>query len=179
MSDVETALAEVGWDEAASISDENLDPVEKEPGTKLSARSETVGFPSTLPIELALKVAPEDQILEAYGMQRFEYEMLLENTAFIAAYKNALEMVQQEGASFRLKALLQAEELLATSWGMIHESDTPASVRADLIKSTVRWAGLEPKKNAGDDGSGAAQGLQININLDGSGQARVVNGSDS
>lgn len=173
MSDVETMLAEIGEDEG------NLDPVERPSGQVLSAQSKDVGFPATLPIELALKVAPEDQILEAYKIERFEYEMLLENAAFVAAYKNALEMVQQEGASFKLKARLQAEELLTTSWSMIHESATPASVRADLIKSTVRWAELEPKKNAGDDGSGGSQGLQININLSGDGQARVVNGEGS
>lgn len=171
MSDVETALAEVGWDDC------NLDPSDHEPRQTLSARSEDIGFPATLPIELALKVAPEDQILEAYGLQRFEYELLLQNAAFVAAYKNALEMVQKEGASFKLKALLQAEELLTTSWQMIHDSDAPASVRADLIKSTVRWAELEPKKTAGDDGGGGSQGLQININLD-RGDARIVNGGN-
>ena len=142
----------------------------------LNARSKEVGFPHTLPIELALKVAPEADILEAYKLTYEDFQEIAATPAFVAAYKNALEMVQQEGASFKLKAMLQAEELLGTSWGLIHQKDTPASVRADLIKSTVRWAGLEPQKAVAGEGGGGGTGFQININLDGGGHARVVNG---
>lgn len=166
LAEIEDVLDEFDWGEG------NLQP--SEPRQTLSARSEEIGWPSTLPIELALKVAPEDEILEAYGISRARYADLLENAAFVAAYKNAVEMVKQEGMSFRLKAKLQAEALLDTSWKMIHDSGAPASVRADLIKSIVRWAELEPKKTAGDEGT-AAQGLQININLSGQDQRPAIN----
>jgi hypothetical protein len=38
----------------------------------------------------------------------------------------------------------------------------PLIVKADLIKSTVKWGGLEPKGDVATDGSG---GIRITINL--------------
>jgi hypothetical protein len=66
--------------------------------------------------------------------------------------------------TFRLKARAQAEELLTTSWTLIHSSDVSAAVKADLIKSTVKWGGLEPQKDfSGVDNQGG--GVSITINL--------------
>jgi hypothetical protein len=66
--------------------------------------------------------------------------------------------------SFKIKARIQAEELLKKSWSIIHSEHTPVAVKADLIKATVRWADYEPK-NGGPGGLGNA--FQININLGG------------
>ena len=71
--------------------------------------------------------------------------------------------VRDKGLTFKLKARAQAEELLTTSWLLIHDSAVSPAVKADLIKSTVKWAGLEPKDTAvGDGGTG---GVKITINL--------------
>ena len=56
--------------------------------------------------------------------------------------------IATEGLGFRMKARVQAEELLQTSWNLIHDPSITPSVRADLLKSTVKWAGLEPKPDA-------------------------------
>jgi hypothetical protein len=56
-----------------------------------------------------------------------------------------------------MKARLQAEEMLKTSWRMVQDKETPANVRADLIKATVRWAGLEPKPSEGGGGEAPFQ----------------------
>lgn len=72
--------------------------------------------------------------------------------------------VREKGLTFKLKARAQAEELLTTSWILIHSPDVSASVKADLIKSTVKWAGLEPKPEQ-EGASGAAGGVTITINL--------------
>jgi hypothetical protein len=71
--------------------------------------------------------------------------------------------VKEKGLSFRLKARAQAEELLTTSWLLIHDPGTSPVVKADLIKSTVKWAGLEAKSD--EDGGGVAGGVKININF--------------
>jgi hypothetical protein len=76
-------------------------------------------------------------------------------------------MVKKEGMSFRLKARLQAEELLKTSWRLIHAptDEVPPSVKADLVKATMRWAGYDNKETA----AGAVNnGFNIQINLGGS-----------
>lgn len=71
--------------------------------------------------------------------------------------------VRDKGLTFKLKARAQAEELLTTSWLLIHDPAVSPAVKADLIKSTVKWAGLEPKDAvSGDAGAG---GVKITINL--------------
>src|SRR4249920_27896 len=52
--------------------------------------------------------------------------------------------IRDKGVTFKLKARAQAEELLTTSWLLIHDPAVSPAVKADLIKSTVKWAGLEP-----------------------------------
>lgn len=71
--------------------------------------------------------------------------------------------VRDKGLTFRLKARTQAEELLTTSWLLIHDPAVSPAVKADLIKSTVKWAGLEPKTDAQVEGG--TGGVRITINL--------------
>ena len=71
--------------------------------------------------------------------------------------------IREKGITFRLKARAQAEELLTTSWLLIHDPAVSPTVKADLIKSTVKWAGLEPKDTGPADGGGG--GVKITINL--------------
>jgi hypothetical protein len=71
--------------------------------------------------------------------------------------------VRDKGLTFKLKARAQAEELLTTSWLLIHDPAVSPAVKADLIKSTVKWAGLEPKGDTVAEGSGG--GVRITINL--------------
>lgn len=81
--------------------------------------------------------------------------------------------VRENGLTFKLKARAQAEELLQTSWVLIHDTSVSPAVRADLIKSTVKWAGLEPKgPEVATDGN---KGVSITINLGGKpAEMRVV-----
>lgn len=121
-------------------------------------------YPPTLPVEIALRTAPLPQICQAYNISHDEWLVLKDDPVFRADLAAAVELVKKDGMSFKLKAKMQSEELLKTSWKMIHSNneDVPASVRADLIKFTVRAAGLaEPAEKAGAN----ANNLQININL--------------
>ena len=123
-----------------------------------------LGFPPMLPIELAMHLSPVPEICAAYNIGKDEFLKLVDDPLFVQAYAGAQEMLRKDGMSFRIKARMQAEELLKTSWAMIQSTSTPTAVRADLIKSTVRWAGYEPK----GDGPGAlGNAFQININLGG------------
>ncbi len=69
--------------------------------------------------------------------------------------------VREKGLTFKLKARAQAEELLTTSWLLIHDPVVSPAVKADLIKSTVKWAGLEPKNETTTESGG----VKITINL--------------
>jgi hypothetical protein len=132
-----------------------------------------LGYPPTLPIEIALCVSPVSEICEAYDISPDRWSLLIHDKLFVEDLKRAKDMVAKEGMSFRLKAMLQSEQLLSTVWAMIHDKHTPATVKADLIKSVVKWGDLEPKNNVGTGTEGAA-GFSININFSGNG--RVING---
>lgn len=121
------------------------------------------GYPATLPIELALKTAPPADLALEYGYSPDEWNELQHNPAFMSDLVAAVELVRTEGMSFKLKARLQAEELLTTSWKMIHaphDAVAPA-VKADLIKTTFRVAGFDNKENAGT--TGAQFNIQVNL----------------
>ena len=47
---------------------------------------------------------------------------------------------------------------------LIHDPAVSPAVKADLIKSTVKWAGLEPKNTENDNNAGTG-GVKIMINL--------------
>ena len=121
-------------------------------------------YPPTFPVELALRVASVKTVCEAYGFDRAQWDAIRSDPVFQADLARACEMVKKDGMSFKLKAQLQSEELLKTSWRMIHapEGKVPASVRADLLKFTIRAAGLVEDKTGP---AGTGNNLQININL--------------
>lgn len=93
-------------------------------------------------------------------------DLLAFNTdhVFLKRVESYRDEVREKGITFRLKARAQAEELLTTSYMLIHDPGVSPAVKADLIKSTVKWAGLEPK-NAELDNAGSAGGVKIMINL--------------
>lgn len=119
-----------------------------------------IGFPPTLPLELALGETPWKDLAIEYGYDRDSWNTLIQNTVFQKAVADATEAMQREGMTFRTKARMQAEALLETSWKIIHSNTTPAAVKADLIKHTWKVAGVEPKETLA-----AISPLQININL--------------
>ena len=130
-----------------------------------------LGWPPTFPIEVAMKVAPIQDICAAHNISRGEWAALCKDTAFQTCLATYVKMLRDEGgASFRLKARIQSEELLKTSWSLIHGVDTPASVKADLIKHTIRFAGLDAsieQKAVAAGVGGGSNNFQININLGG------------
>lgn len=107
--------------------------------------------------------ASKDAICEEYGLQHYHYDRIVADIGFmgkVAALKKELE---KDGATFGLKAKLQAEVLLDESFKMAMNPDVDSRVRAKLIGDTVRWAGFD-KSGASPDGTG---GFSININLNG------------
>ncbi len=120
-----------------------------------------IGWPPTLPVELALGRDSAAKICSNYNISKEQFIRLTNNAVFQKAFADAREMLTRESVSFRAKARLQSELLLPESWRMIHSQHTPAAVRARLIEATWRVAGFEPKGNE----VLAGQNLQININL--------------
>lgn len=124
-----------------------------------------LGWPPMLPYELAMKSGTVEEILDAYGISEDDWLALRETPIFLAACAQAREELKKEGMGFKVKARIQAEALLEQSWDMIHAPDdeVPPNVKADLIKFTIRAAGLDGSKDQGQQSVGTA--LQINISL--------------
>jgi len=127
-------------------------------------------------IALRLEGSGEDivEIMTRHGIATTDLVAFNGDPIFLKKVGAFRDEIRDKGVTFKMKAKSQAEELLKTSWLLIHSPDVSAAVKADLIKSTVKWAGLEPKNDSGD--SGVAGGVRIMINLGGEslGSANIV-----
>jgi hypothetical protein len=127
-----------------------------------------LGWPPMLPFELALRETAPRELCESYGIDQIEWDRLRADPLFIAAVKGAVDELRHDGVSFRVKARLQSEMLLQKSFEMIQApyDQVPAAVKADLIKHTVRVAGLDASRDQGAGaGAGVIAALKIDINL--------------
>ncbi len=118
-------------------------------------------------------------ILTRHNLAPLDLQDFGKDPVFLKRVEHYREEVRDKGLTFKLKARSQAEELLKTSWLLIHSSDVSAAVKADLIKSTVKWAGLEPKNEPVD--MGGSGGVRITINLGGDtlGNAKLIEADTS
>lgn len=115
-----------------------------------------------------------NNLLDKHHITTVDLLALNSDGVFLKQVANYRDEIHERGLTFRLKARAQAEELLLTSWKLIHAPEVSPTVKADLIKSTVKWAGLEPKDGAqtGDAGGG----VKITINLGASeSSAKLIN----
>lgn len=100
-------------------------------------------FPRGLALDLVLEVGTLKEILDSYGLSAEQFQRILKNPAFRREYEAHKESMETEGWSFKKKAQAQAELYLNLVYRLATSDQTPAAVRADLIKSTVKWAGLD------------------------------------
>src|SRR5260370_1418148 len=121
-----------------------------------------LGFPPMLPIELAMRIDTPAKICGVYNISRDEFAVIAQHPLFIKAYHEAVEALKTEGVSFRMKAKMQAEDFLTTSYAMVKNDRVSDAVRAGLIRDTIRWAGYDTKAG---EGAGNGQNFNIQINL--------------
>lgn len=114
-------------------------------------------------LDLALGV-PEDDILDAYGLQHHELQQIKNDPLIINQVGHLQKELAKDGMSFKTKSRVMAEALLESAWKMIHKEGVSPTVQADLIKSVVRWAKYDTNEQAGGGGS---QNFQLNIHLGG------------
>jgi hypothetical protein len=128
--------------------------------SKLTKWNDRLAFDVALMLEGSGE--PIAEVLKAHNASQQDFLEYSKDPVFQNKVSSYRDEIKNKGLTFKLKARAQAEELLATSWSLIHSIDVSPAVKADLIKSTVKWAGLEPK---GDDNTGPTGGVSITINL--------------
>lgn len=114
-----------------------------------------------LVVDVALGTA-EDTILETYDLQVHELRAIYRDSRFAAALAKLRKDLEADGASFKLKAKLQAEAMLDEHWAIVHDREISPETRRKAIADTVRWAGFD---NSGVGGGGGGGGFAINIVL--------------
>jgi len=129
-----------------------------------------------LALELALGLDDADSVFERNGYTSEQAVKLIESPAFVALLQRTTEEVKSSGLGFKMKARVQAEELLGHSYEMATDPYTSGAVRADLIKWTARVAGLEPKTGEGD--TKTSGGLTLSITFSGQAPQTVVTGRE-
>lgn len=106
-------------------------------------------YPVGLALDIVLEVGTLDQILKSYDISPDRFEIIQQNPAFKQELEGHRESMKIEGWSFRKKAQAQAELYLGLLYRLASSDTTPAAVRADIMKTTVKWAGLEaPVQNS-------------------------------
>ena len=101
-------------------------------------------------------------VIQRHNVTAVDIARYKSDKTFLKQIESYQEDIKERGLTFRVKARAQAEELLTTSWLLIHNEDVSPAVKADLIKSTVKWAGLDTRPE-GDTTEGG--GVKITINL--------------
>lgn len=104
-----------------------------------------------------------NEVLSVHQIDAAELARFGSDPVFARKVDNYRSEIREKGLTFKLKARAQAEELLNTSWTLIHDRTISPAVRADLIKMTVKWAGLEPRGDQADTPVG--EGVKIVINM--------------
>lgn len=125
-------------------------------------------WPPTLAIEVALKIDNIQTICENNQVTFEEWQRIKANPAFLVELATAMDALKKEGGSFKLRAGIMASDFLEEAFKMVKQKNdeiTP-SMRADMIKTVVRWAGWD-NPAAKDSAQSGIPPLRINIVLNG------------
>jgi len=114
-------------------------------------------------LDLAIAVDDITVILPRYGLTEAEFNLLSETPVFRRELAMAMREARENGLPFANKAKYQAESYLEVLDELVYSAETPASVRLEAIRSTVKWARLEVEKGA-ESGSNAPQ-INVQINF--------------
>lgn len=90
---------------------------------------------------------PVEELLSQLNISKDTFLAYTRNPTFNAAARAFKKELEDSGASFELKARIQAEAMLQQLWDLVHDKEIPATVRMKGIENAVRWGKLEPPKN--------------------------------
>lgn len=105
-------------------------------------------YPRGLIMDIVLRTAPIEDLLVAYKLTTDDFRILAQHPIFRQDIREMKDKVKEEGFSFRVKAAAQSEAYLTQAWNMVHDQAVPANVRADILKWTVKVAGLDSPQTA-------------------------------
>lgn len=126
-------------------------------------RGKTNQWDPRLILDLAFAIDPLEEVLPRYGLSTREFDRLSKVPAFRKELALTLRDIRENGLTFTKKAKVQAESYLEVLDEIVHDNETPASVRLEAIRSTVKWGNLEPRDDKKDDTNATTVNVQINF----------------
>ena len=129
---------------------------------QLLPKDSTNPWDPRLLLDLALAVDPLEDILTRYSLTSQHYDALMASQTFRRELALMVRDVQENGASFKAKAKVQAESYLPVLDMLIYDETVAASTKLSAIQSVVRWGDLEPKPTKEEQTTNATQ---INVNI--------------
>lgn len=120
-------------------------------------------WPINLPMEIALCGGDVEAVFEARGITVDEYSAWEKMPAFRKALSDAAAEVRNHGVSFRTTVAGMINDFLPLLDQALHDENVGLSTKIDVLKSMVRWAGLEQKEEK--VAASAASQVNIQINL--------------
>jgi hypothetical protein len=159
-----TDLLSTAFDEAvyipAPVADWELVPAEDLRPTP-HARPPVNLWDPRLILDLAIGIDEITTILPRYDLTEAEFNLLSETPVFRRELAMAMREARENGLPFANKAKFQAESYLEVLDELVYSAETPASVRLEAIRSTVKWARLEQPTGAEAQGNAP----QINVSI--------------
>lgn len=130
-----------------------------------------------LVMDVALGTTTES-ILEAHGLMAHQFDQIMLMPTFALAVSDMREQLSKEGATFKLKAQIQADFYLAKVHEKIMHPETDEKVFTRLVEDVVRWGGLDTPRPV-NDGPGGIGGFSISINFNQSPKRGITIDGDS
>lgn len=112
--------------------------------------------------ELACGLEAWDDIMGRYGISLSEAAELKKDPYVLRAVESRRAELERTGYTFRTKARLMAEDLMAEVYLAAKDERAAPAFKLDVLKTMVKVGDLEPRPNA----PGGANGPSFNISID-------------
>ena len=124
-----------------------------------------LGYPPGLTIELALQEHDIETICRAYRITEEQWDVIRMSPIFISDLRARMIELQADGVSFKMKARLQASEYLKKLWTIADDEKNPVAIRASIMTSVIRMAGLDGSKDQANAAVSIGNALSIHLHL--------------
>ncbi len=130
------------------------------PSEKLLIPSDINPWPARFPVELAVGIQSEDELLQKYGVTADQFSLFKNSLAFRRELAEAQKLVRDGGFTFATKCATIAEDWLPELDGYLHASHIPFAQKIDAFKTMAKLGRLEPKEEKAQQ-----QANQVNIQI--------------
>lgn len=125
----------------------------------------TLDIPPQLVWECAAGLENPADVAARFGFEGDKWERLSQWPPFITAVQTQRAEFERNGMTFRLKAGLMAEEMMAQMFKQTISADSTIMQKLSVFNSLVDVAGLKPDKKQVDTTANAAPKFSITINF--------------